>query len=85
MVRHEKSGDADNDIVVEYADLSVDVQNISADAAVRQDESYKTKSIDAAYSTQDKANFHRLHNFESDAVAEKANWDDTMHVLIRKK
>ena len=29
--------------------------------------------------------FVQLYNFELDAVAEKANWDDTMHVLIRKK
>ena len=27
----------------------------------------------------------QLYNFELDAVAEKANRDDTMHVLIRKK
>ena len=27
----------------------------------------------------------QLYNFGLDAVAEKANWDDTMHVLIRKK
>lgn len=32
VVRHEKSGDVDNDIEVEYADLSVDVQSTSVDS-----------------------------------------------------
>ena len=32
VVRHEKSGDVDNDTEVEYADLSIDVQNISVDS-----------------------------------------------------
>ena len=32
VVRHEKSGDVDNDIEVEYADLSIDLQNTSVDS-----------------------------------------------------
>ena len=32
VVRHEKSGDVDNDIEIEYADLSVDVQSTSVDS-----------------------------------------------------
>ena len=32
VVRHEKSGDVDNDIEVEYANLSIDVQNTSVDS-----------------------------------------------------
>ena len=32
VVRHQKSGNAGNDIEVEYADLSIDVQNISVDS-----------------------------------------------------
>lgn len=88
VVRHEKSGDEDNDIEVEYADLSIDVQNMSADTEVMQDESNATQSIDAAYSTQDKANFHRLHNFELNQAASKSEWEDdteNWNVLVRHK
>ena len=63
VVRHEKSGDADNDIEVEYADLSIDVQNISADTSLT---SLNQKSIEQKHYGQgeDSENYFQLRRFE---------------------
>ena len=72
---------------INYYNFKVDLSanQICADTEVRQDGSYATQSIDEAYSQQDKAIYHRLHNFDVNTPLEKDAWNNEMHVLIRKK
>lgn len=72
---------------INYYNFKVDLSanQICVDTEVRQDGNYATQSIDEDYSTEDKVHFHRLHNFDLDSALEKNQWEDTMHVLIRKK
>lgn len=70
VVRHQKSGDAENDIEVEYADLSIDVQNISVDvqniSADTSLTSLNQKSIEQKHqgTGEDSENYFQLRRFE---------------------
>ena len=84
VVRHEKSGDVDNDTEVEYADLSIDVQNISVDLSVDSEGITSKKSI--SRNSNDELQIYNFDNATQDLTAtfqSNGMLPDGIDVLVR--